>query len=78
MNEFFSAKDSKEKNKRYQTKAKRVWASLEKTSEEVITEIIEEALQRDPSNNKEWVVLVDGYLNQIRIFKKLSKKFSVK
>jgi hypothetical protein len=51
---------------------------LEKSSEEVINEVFEEALQRDPSNNKEWVVLVDGDPHQIKKFKKLAKKFSVK
>jgi len=78
IEDFFSAKDSKKKSKRPHPKAKRVWASLEKSSEEVINEIFEEALQRDPSNNKEWVVLVDGDPHQIKKFKKLSKKFSVK
>lgn len=76
--EFFSATDSKKKSKRPRPKAKRVWASLEKCRYEVINEIFEEALQRDPSNNKEWVVLVDGDPHQIKTFKKLSNKFSVK
>jgi len=78
IEDFFSSKDSKKKNKRPHPKAKRVWASLEKYRYEVINEIFEEALQRDPLNNKEWVVLVDGDPHQIKTFKKLSKKFSVK
>ena len=51
---------------------------MEKSSKQVINEIFEEAIHRDPSNKKEWVVLVDGDPHQIKIFKKLSKKFSVK
>ncbi len=54
-----------------------MWASLEKSSEKITREIFEEALQRDPSNKKEWVVLVDGDPNQITRFKKLSKQFGV-
>ena len=77
IEEFFVTTDSKNKIKRYQTKAKRVWAGKEKSSDEVINEIFEEALQRDSSNHKEWVVLVDGDPNQIKKFQKLSKKFFV-
>ncbi len=78
IQEFFLTKDPEMKIRRPRPKAKRLWASLEKTSEEVINEIFEEALLRDPSNRKEWVVLVDGDPCQIKKFEKLSKKFSVK
>jgi hypothetical protein len=78
IQDFFLKPESKRNTKRPRPKAKRVWASLENSSEKVINEIFEEALQRDPLNQKEWVVLVDGDLNQIKKFKKLSKKFGVK
>lgn len=78
IEDFFFTKGSQKKIKRPRPKAKRVWASLEKSGEEVINEIFKEALQRDPSNHKEWVVLVDGDPNQIKKFQKLSKKFQVK
>jgi len=67
--EFFSTKDSKKEIKRPRPKAKRVWASLEKSGEQVIQEIFKEALQRDSENRYEWVVLVDGELHQIKISK---------
>ena len=76
IEEFFST--SKNKIKRPRPTAKRVWASLEKSSEEVINEIFKEALQRNPDMSKEWVVLVDGDPHQIKKFKKLAKQFGVK
>jgi hypothetical protein len=53
---------------------KRVWASLEKTPEEVIEEVFEEAGCRDPGHRKKWVALVDGNKPQIRILRRLAKK----
>jgi hypothetical protein len=53
---------------------KRVWASLEKTPEEVIKELFQEARYRDPNREKSWVALVDGNKAQIRILKRLAKK----
>jgi len=52
---------------------KRVWASLEKTPEEVIKELLQEARYRDPNHEKSWVALVDGNKGQIRILKRLAK-----
>jgi hypothetical protein len=53
---------------------KRVWASLQKTPEEVIKELLAEARYRDPNDEKSWVALVDGNKSQIRILKRLAKK----
>jgi hypothetical protein len=53
---------------------KRVWASIEKTPEEVIKELLQEARYRDPTDEKIWVALVDGNKSQIRILKRLAKK----
>jgi len=53
---------------------KRVWASLEKTPEQIIDELLAEARYRDPANEKTWVALVDGNRSQIRILKRLAKK----
>jgi hypothetical protein len=53
---------------------KRVWASLEKTPEEVITEAFREARRRDPDGKKTWVALVDGNETQIEILTKLFEK----
>jgi hypothetical protein len=53
---------------------KRVWASLQKTPEEVIKELLQEARYRDPTGEKIWVALVDGNKSQIHILKRLAKK----
>ena len=53
---------------------KRVWASLEKTPEEVIEKAFEEAHCRDPGHQKKWVALVDGNKPQIRILRRLAKE----
>ena len=52
---------------------KRVWASIEKTPEEVIKEMLQEARYRDPVNEKTWVALVDGNKSQIRILRRIAK-----
>jgi len=52
---------------------KRVWASLEKTPEEVIEKAFEEASCRDPAHQKHWVALVDGNKHQIRILRRMAK-----
>jgi hypothetical protein len=56
---------------------KRVWASLEKTPEEVIKEAIREACSRDPQGRKRWVVLVDGSESQLEILRKLFRRYGV-
>jgi hypothetical protein len=53
---------------------KRVWASLEKTPEQVLTEAFGEAKRRDPEGLKTWVALVDGNETQIDILTKLFDK----
>jgi hypothetical protein len=53
--------------------AKRVWASIEKSAEEVIQEVFDEGLRRDPSKKKIWVALVDGAPTQIRQMKSAAK-----
>jgi hypothetical protein len=53
---------------------KRVWASLEKTPEQVIEEAFEEARHRDPTHYKAWVALVDGNKTQIRTLRRMARK----
>lgn len=57
---------------------KRVWASVEREAETVIEEAFQEALQRDPKQKREWVILIDGLPHQIKLIKKVMKKLSVK
>ena len=63
--------------KRPRPKAKRVWASLEKTSEQIMSELFEEAYRRDPKKQKQWVCLVDGDPNQLERLKKLIKNLAI-
>jgi hypothetical protein len=53
---------------------KRMWASLEKTPEEVVGDAFQEALRRDPERKKTWVGLVDGNATQISLLKKSACK----
>lgn len=57
---------------------KRVWASIEKNAHDTISEMFLEARNRDPKHDKEWVVLVDGNKQQIRLIKKFAKKEKIK
>jgi hypothetical protein len=56
---------------------KRVWASIEKTPEEVIEQAFQEAGSRDPAGEKPWLALVDGNKKQIRILRRIAKKKGV-
>ena len=57
---------------------KRVWASLEKTPEEVIREAFAEGLRRDPERKKTWVGLVDGNAKQLEVLERLAAEYQVK
>lgn len=67
-------RNEREKPARPRPESKRVWASLEKTPEQVIKEAFREARRRDPEGQKTWAALVDGNETQIRILKKLFRK----
>ena len=56
---------------------KRVWASLERTPEEVITAMFEEAEHRDPRRQKTWVALVDGNRTQLDILQKVARQRNI-
>lgn len=60
--------------KRPRPEHKRVWASLEKSPDEIIEEVFQEALRRDPQHHKAWVALVDGNKTQIRILRKMARR----
>ena len=44
---------------------KRVWASVERDTRKVIDEMFAEALRRDPHQQRQWVVLIDGDRDQV-------------
>ena len=64
--------------KRPRPQNKRVWASLKKEPEEVIAAAFEEALRRDPEQEKHWVAVVDGNETQLKLLRKYAKKHRVK
>jgi hypothetical protein len=57
---------------------KRVWASLEKTPEQVIEEAFREGRRRDPEREKTWVALVDGNQPQLKILKRLARRYKTR
>ena len=56
---------------------KRVWASIEKESAKVTEDIFEEALRRDPTNEKRWACLIDGDPRQLKRVQAIAKKKSI-
>jgi hypothetical protein len=57
---------------------KRVWASVEREAEVVIEEAFQEALLRDPEQQRHWVILIDGLPHQIRLINRVMKRFNIK
>jgi hypothetical protein len=67
----------KVKSRRPRPVAKRVWASVGKDHCEVIEELFCEAKRRDPKQNKDWVMLVDGQEFQMKEIHAAAKEYSV-
>jgi len=65
INNPLAPRQKKVPNKKPKPVGKRVWASLEKDQTVVIEELFAEAVRRDPSQQKEWVGLVDGQKSQL-------------
>lgn len=57
---------------------KRVWASLERSMEQVVAEMFDEAFRHDPNGEKIWVCLTDGNPTQIRLVKERAEAIGVK
>ncbi len=56
---------------------KRVWASVRQDAKTVIGSAFEEASQRDPLHQRDWVVLVDGEPHQLNRIKASAKERAV-
>ncbi len=56
---------------------KRVWASLQYEVDEVVEEMFQEAMSRDPQCALEWVALVDGNKHQLRLLRRKAKQHGV-
>lgn len=52
---------------------KRVWASLERSTARVVTEMFDEAFRQNPGGEKIWACLTDGNPTQIRLMKERAK-----
>ena len=69
--------DEDRKIKRPRPIGKRVWASLAKQPEQVISSAFDEALHREPSKQKRFCALVDGNKKQLSLMKKFAKKHNL-
>lgn len=66
--------DKQDQAERPRPTNKRVWASVEHRSEQVIDDGFAEALRRDPERKRRWVVLIDGHRDQRRLVEKAARK----
>ena len=56
---------------------KRVWASVELDAKQVIMDGFKEALQRDPKQQRQWIVVIDGQPAQRKMIEKTAKQLKV-
>jgi hypothetical protein len=63
--------------KRPRPTSKRVWASVEHSSQRVIDDAFDEAFRRDPELRRRWVVLVDGNRDQLRRIQRAAQRIGV-
>lgn len=64
--------------KRPKPQNKRVWASLEKPMEAVMSDLFDAALKRDPEKKRTWVALVDGNVPQLDNLMALADSHAIK
>lgn len=57
---------------------KRIWASVTRESEAVVEQAFQEALARDPTRQKQWVILVDGDRHQLCWLKRAMKRHRIR
>jgi len=63
--------------KRPRPEYKRVWASLQRSTQTVIDDAFAEASSRDPERRKTWVVVVDGAEHQLTLVKQAARRHGV-
>jgi hypothetical protein len=61
------------KPKRPKPQDKRVWASIVDSCEDVVDQMFEEALRRDPEEIATWISLVDGAGHQIEVLEDMAR-----
>ena len=69
--------DESKKSIRPRPENKRIFASLQKDPDEVISEMFEEGERRDPKHLKKRVVLVDGAKHQLDLINNCIKRYNV-
>ncbi len=69
--------ESEEPEQRPKPENKRVWASLQQDSSEVIEQMFQEALRRDPKNKRTWLILVDGQEHQLKVIEETIARHEV-
>lgn len=57
---------------------KRIWASVERKADEVVEQAFQEALARDPEQQKHWVFLVDGDRHQLYWLRQAAKRHRIR
>jgi len=73
-------RDKKEDNVvrfRSPVRNKRVFASVERSAEQVIEEAFDEALKRNSGNTRRWVIVVDGHPHQLSLIEKVMARKKV-
>ncbi|HIE01148.1 MAG TPA: hypothetical protein EYP59_12815 [Thiotrichaceae bacterium] len=68
---------TKARMKRPRPLGKRIWARVEKNSSQVISELFYEAYHSFPTQDKEWVMLVDGQEYPLSEINKMAKSLFV-
>ena len=71
--QVMNVSDDDSKPTRVKIDNKRVWASVERGEKAVIVEAFDEAIRRDPEQQRDWVVVVDGEINQLGYIHKTLK-----
>lgn len=66
-----------QKDARPKPECKRVFASLEKSPQQVIDDAFQEAFARDAHQQKSWVALVDGNKEQIKLLGRMAREKGV-
>lgn len=54
-----------------------MWASIERAAKDVTRELFEEALRRDPTRQRQWVVLIDGDPHQLARIQATAARYQV-
>ena len=70
--------EQRDPTKRPKIHDKRVWASVRQDAKSIIASAFAEAVARDPQQEQDWVVLVDGEPHQLKTIKAIAKKQGLK